>query len=96
MNYHDTPLINNEAKHSFEMTVEGQRAFIDYQLRDNKIFLVHTEVPKQLQGRGIAAAMVEKAFQYIEAQHLIMVPLCPYVVHYLEQHSQWGYLTGDY
>jgi predicted GNAT family acetyltransferase len=96
MNYQDIPLINNEAKDSFEMTVEGQRAFIDYQVKDGKIFLVHTEVPKALEGRGIAAAMVEKAFQYIEAHHLILVPLCPYVVHYLEQHSEWAYLTGDY
>jgi predicted GNAT family acetyltransferase len=96
MNYQDVPLINNEAKHNFEMMVEGQRAFIDYQLRDGKIYLVHTEVPHHLQGRGIAAVMVEKAFQYIEANHLILVPICPYVQHYLQRHPQWEYLTGDY
>ena len=30
MNYEDLELVNNEAGHSFELLVEGHRAFIDY------------------------------------------------------------------
>ncbi len=40
--YNDIPLINNEAKHEFEMFVDGSRAFIDYLQRGDTFLLVHT------------------------------------------------------
>ncbi|WP_238989249.1 N-acetyltransferase [Mucilaginibacter terrigena] len=45
MNYPDIELINNEAIHNFELFVDGHRSFIDYKIKDNKIYLIHTEVP---------------------------------------------------
>ncbi|WP_448699798.1 GNAT family N-acetyltransferase [Mucilaginibacter sp. AW1-3] len=89
MNYDNTPLIDNEAIHNFEITVEDHRAFIDYLKKDGKIYLVHTEVPAELEGKGVAAALVEKVFRSIEAKHLKIVPLCPYVQHYLKRHPDW-------
>ena len=94
MNYDDIELINNEAGKSFEMFVEGQRAFIDYKTKDNKIYLVHTEVPGELQGHGVAEALVEKAFQYIEQHKLILVPLCSYVQAFLRKHPEWDKLLA--
>ena len=89
MKYDNIELVNNEAIHNFEFVVDGQRSFIDYQLRGDKIYLVHTEVPAELEGRGIAAAMVEKAFKYIENNSLKMVPLCAYIQQYLKLHPEW-------
>ncbi len=87
--YDDLPLINNTAIHNFELFVDGQRAFIDYQLRGDKIFLIHTEVPVLLEGKGVAPAMVEKAFKWIEANHLKMVPYCAFIKIFLKRHSEW-------
>ena len=50
--YDDLPLVDNQPAHNFEMIVDGQRAFIDYIKRDNVYLLVHTEVPKELEGKG--------------------------------------------
>ncbi|RWY49985.1 GNAT family N-acetyltransferase [Mucilaginibacter gilvus] len=94
MNYDNIELVNNEAIHNFELFVDGQRAFIDYKTKDNKIYLIHTEVPKELQGQGVAEAIVEKAFKYIEAHKLTLIPLCSYVQVFLRKHSEWDRLLA--
>lgn len=95
MNYNDLPLINNEAIHNFELLVDGERAFIDYKLKGEKIYLIHTEVPVALEGKGVAGAMVTKALEYIDQHHLKLVPLCVYVQAYLKKHPEWNRLLAD-
>ena len=92
MSYQDIELINNQSIHAFEFFVEGKRSFIDYKKKDNKLYLIHTEVSPELEGRGVAAAMVEKAFKYIEANDLKIVPLCAYIQYYLKRHPEWNRL----
>jgi predicted GNAT family acetyltransferase len=94
MKYEDIPLINNEAIHNFELVIDGNRAFIDYKLKGDKIYLVHTEVPVAMEGTGVAAALVEKAFNYIEDNHLKIVPLCAYIIAYLKRHPEWKRLLA--
>ncbi|MDB4999593.1 MAG: acetyltransferase [Mucilaginibacter sp.] len=94
MNFADIELINNEAIHNFELFVNGHRAFIDYKTKDNKIYLVHTEVPAELKGMGVAEALVEKTFNYIEQHQLKMVPLCSYIRIFLKRHPEWNRLVA--
>jgi predicted GNAT family acetyltransferase len=94
MKYGDTELVDNKAIHSFEFVVEGHRSFIEYELKDKKIYLVHTEVPEQLEGQGVADAMVEKAFTYIEQHRLMVVPLCAYIKVFLQRHPEWDRLVA--
>src|SRR5476649_2651410 len=74
--YTDLELINNQPIHNFEMFVEGHRAFIDYQQKGDKFFLIHTEVPIDLEGKGVAPALVEKTFKYLEENNFKIVPYC--------------------
>ncbi|PAW94615.1 GNAT family N-acetyltransferase [Mucilaginibacter sp. MD40] len=90
MKFEDIELVNNEAIHNFELMVDGHRSFIDYQVRGEKIYLIHTEVPEALQGRGVAEALVDKAFTYIESKGLKVVPLCAYVQIFLKKHPEWN------
>lgn len=92
--YEDLPLNNNEAIHNFELFVNGHRAFIDYQQRGNRFFLLHTEVPHELEGHGVAAALVDKTFKYLEANNFKVVPYCEYVKVYLKRHPEWEQLLG--
>ena len=94
MNYSDIELINNEALHNFELFVDGQLSFIDYKMRDNKVYLIHTEVPAELQGKGVAEALVTKAFEYTEQHQLKVVPLCSYVQAFLKRHPEWNKIVA--
>lgn len=87
--YEDIQLNNNTAIHNFELFVDGHRAFIDYKLRDGVYFLIHTEVPRELEGNGIAAMLVSKVFHYLEDNDFKMVPYCAYIKAYLKRHPEW-------
>jgi len=86
-------LVNNEALHRFEMQVEGQTARIDYKRGASRLSLLHTEVPAPLRGRGVAAGLVTKAFQYIAAKGWKIVPICSYIQSFLRKHPEWEYLV---
>jgi predicted GNAT family acetyltransferase len=94
MNNPDNEIINNEDIHNFEFFIDGHRSFIDYQIKDNDIYLVHTEVPEVLKGRGVAEKMVEKTFNYIEQEGFKLVPLCSYIQVYLKRHPEWNRLVA--
>jgi predicted GNAT family acetyltransferase len=87
--YEDIQLINNTDIHNFEIFVDGHRAFIDYRQHGDKFLLVHTEVPPELEGQGVAAALVEKTFKYLEANNFKIVPYCEYIKAYLKRHPEW-------
>ena len=83
------PITDHKEMMRFELNVEGHIAFTEYERNGNRIFLIHTEVPKEIEGHGIAGALVEKILQHIEANGWKLVPYCPYVQSYLRRHPDW-------
>ncbi|MEG0697712.1 GNAT family N-acetyltransferase [Algoriella sp.] len=79
----------NPATSRFELVVDGYTAFIDYKQEDDVIKLIHTEVPEELAGRGVAAALVEKTLNYLEENKNSLFPYCPYVFAYIKKHPDW-------
>lgn len=47
-------LTDNAAHHRYDMTVDGHTAYVTYALSNSRIKFIHTEVPKELGGRGSA------------------------------------------
>lgn len=88
-------LVKNDDKHRFEMDVDGYTAIIEFNQNQNKIILIHTEVPAELEGRGAATAIIEKALDYIEKNHLKLIPLCPFVVAYIKRHPEWKRILDE-
>ncbi|BCR04878.1 N-acetyltransferase [Desulfuromonas versatilis] len=76
----------------FEMEVAGSLAFLDYELEESAIALVHTEVPPELEGMGLGSKLVKAALDYAEAEGLKVIPQCPFVAKYIERHKEYGYL----
>lgn len=70
----------------FTAEVDGQRCEADYQLRSGVMHLVHTGVPRALQGRGIAAALVDAALAEARAQGWRVRPVCSYVRAHMRRH----------
>ena len=86
-----TPAIDvshNLDAHRFETTVDGAHGEAAYQRIGNTLHLVHTEVAPQLEGRGIAGALVEAMLDYAAANGLKVVPQCSYVRAWMRQHPE--------
>jgi predicted GNAT family acetyltransferase len=90
MNYDEQKLKVNAALHRLELETEGSIAFIEYKLTRDTLFLIHTEVPPALKGKGAASAIVQKALQYAKDNNYKIVPICPFVQSYLKRHKEWN------
>jgi hypothetical protein len=82
-------LTDNTERKRFELTADGHTAFIEYIHMANKIFFTHTEVPKELEGKGVGSAIIKLALENIEARELKLIPLCPFVAAYIKRHPEW-------
>ena len=47
--------------------------------RENRMYLIHTEVPEVLENKGIGHKMVREALDWLEKNQHKLVPLCPFV-----------------
>jgi predicted GNAT family acetyltransferase len=90
MNYEEKTLKINDTLHRLELEVEGSIAFIEFKLSHGKLFLIHTEVPPALEGKGAGSAIVQKALQYAKDNNYKIVPICAFVQSYLKKHKEWS------
>ena len=81
-------LKNNKDKKQYELLIEGSIAFIEYIIAKDEIYLTHTEVPKELGGRGIAKSMVKSALEEVKSKGLKLIPLCPFVAMYIKRNPE--------
>ncbi len=77
---------HNAAASRFEATVDGLLCVVDYHRVDNVMRIHHTEVPRALEGRGIAAQLVRAALAHAAANGLAIEPWCAYVRAYMKRH----------
>ena len=80
------PVVDNDAEHRFEVDVNGHLGFLTYRRPGQRLVLIHTEVPDELGGRGVGSALVRAAIDHAVAQHLQVVPLCPFAKSWLREH----------
>lgn len=88
-------ITNNGAEHRFETEVDGRRAISVYRLSGDQILLTHTEVPDELEGQGIASELTRAALDHARAEGLKVVPQCPFVQGYLEEHPEYQDLVAS-
>ena len=81
-------VVDNRARHRFELEVEGETAFAAYKREDGTIAFTHTIVPPALEGRGIGSRLVHDALAKVRAEGLKVVALCPFVQAYIEKHPE--------
>ncbi len=81
---------NNPAEGRYELDVEGHIAAAYYDISGDVITFTHTEVPKQLEGRGIASKLIKTTLEQVRAQGLKVVPQCPFLAAYISKHSEFA------
>ncbi|MGF1690921.1 GNAT family N-acetyltransferase [Photobacterium kagoshimensis] len=67
---------------------------LSYQRVGNVLQVDHSSVPDALRGQGAGGKMMAAVLPYIEAEGLRIVPICSYVVHYLNKHEEWQHLVA--
>ena len=89
-----TPCVDHDrAAHRFTTTVDGHVAQVDYRLEDGRMVIVHTGVPKAIEGRGIAGALVKVAFETARAEGWRVVAQCAYAAGWLRRHPAYADLA---
>lgn len=85
----------NEQQKQFELEVKDHIAFLEYFIEGEKIFLTHTEAPKELRDTGAAAELVKRTLEYCKTNNFIVVPSCSYVAKYIDKNPQWRSILSD-
>jgi predicted GNAT family acetyltransferase len=84
----DEGITDNRAQSRFELAGQDGLAELIYRRRANRLVVVHTEVPEQLEGHGIGGLLVKAAVGRAASEGLTIVPLCPFARSWLERHPE--------
>ena len=82
------PVTDTQAASRFEITDDGHLAELRYHRSGNRLALIHTEVPVELEGRGIGGRLVAAAVARAAREGLTIVPFCPFARGWLERHAE--------
>lgn len=81
---------NNVAEGRYELTIEGHLAAAYYTKANNVVTFTHTEVPKELGGKGVGSRLVKGALDQARAEGLKVVAQCPFVKGYIDKHAEFA------
>ena len=82
-------IIDNKADHRFELEVEGHLATEHYKRDGNVITFEHTDVPKELGGKGVGSKLVQGALDQVRTAGLKVIPQCPFVKAFIDKHPDY-------
>jgi uncharacterized protein len=89
-------VVNNEKESRFEISALDGLAYLTYRvMKDGTIILVHTEVPAELAGRGLASRLARTALDWARARGVKVVVRCPFVTEYIARHPEYQELVRD-
>ena len=81
---------DNTALNRFELDIDNHIAFSEYRRSDGLLTVLHTEVPGELEGRGIGSRLVRGLLAIARAEGLKVRPLCPFVRAYMDKHPEYA------
>jgi predicted GNAT family acetyltransferase len=81
---------DNADRHRFELDADGHIAFSNYKRADGVLTILHTEVPKALEGRGIGSALIRGVLDIARSQRLKVIAVCPFAKSYIERHPEYA------
>jgi predicted GNAT family acetyltransferase len=81
-------VVNNEGRQRFELTFDDGVAFLNYELRGDRIVLVHTEVAPDAEGMGVGSRLAKGALADVRARGLELTVECEFIAAYLKRHAR--------
>lgn len=80
-------ITDHRERRRFELTIDGETAFLAYERTPDTLTIVHTEVPVALRGRRLGDRLVEAAIATARSEGLRLVVICPFARAYLRKHG---------
>ncbi|HSS77963.1 MAG TPA: GNAT family N-acetyltransferase [Thermoanaerobaculia bacterium] len=82
-------ILNDEAAKKFYAIVDGHEAHIEYAHAGDVYNLLHTFVPEDLRGHGVAEQLVQGTLDLIKEQGARFIPTCPFIQAFLKRHPEY-------
>jgi len=79
----------NEKENRFELQLPEGLALIDFEMNGNIMSILHTEVPKELEGKGVGSDLAKFALEYARKEQLKVKNYCRFVQVFLRRHPEY-------
>lgn len=86
-------LVDNTIDQQFEATIDGHVAIVQYSRDGRRLAITHTEVPLELEGRGVGSALMKAVLERARGEGLEIMPFCPFARTYLKRHPEYADLV---
>jgi uncharacterized protein len=73
------PVRDNPDHNRFEMDTSGGLAFARYRRDGSTLMILHSEVPRAVEGRGLGSQLVQGMLDLVRSRGEKVVPLCGFV-----------------
>ncbi len=81
---------SNEAMLRYELIDDDLVVgFISYMLRDERYWLIHTEIDQARQGSGLSSLLIRSTLDDLRSKGVLIVPICPLVVSWIGDHPDY-------
>ena len=84
---------DNPDRNRFELATAAGTAFANYRRDDLTVMIMHTEVPRALEGRGVGSQLVAGTLDLIRAEGRKVVPMCSFVRYFINTHPDYADLV---
>ena len=85
----DAEVVDVPEKSRYELRLDGRLiGLAAYRRRDGRIAFTHTEVDESCQGCGFGSRLAAAALDDARRKGLRVLPLCPFMAHYVELHPE--------
>jgi uncharacterized protein len=91
----DAEVVDVPEASRYELRLDGRLiGLAAYRRRDGRIAFTHTEVDESCEGRGFGSRLAAEALEAARREGLEVVPLCPFIAYYIEQHPEYQDLVA--
>jgi predicted GNAT family acetyltransferase len=88
------PVVHDPSRARFTLQLDGVEAELTYRLEGGRLMVIdHTGVPGPIGGQGVAATLVQAAFEHARSQGWKVRPACSYAAAWSSRHAGYADLV---
>ena len=92
----EAEVVDVPEKSRYELRLGGHLiGLAAYRRRNGRIAFTHTEVDESCEGRGFGSLLAQAALEKAAREGLEVVPLCPFIAHYINRHPKYKPLLAS-